>query len=111
LGERSEPQPDVALLRRRPEGYADALPAPPDVLLVIEVADASLASDRTKSVLYAGSGIPECWIVDLEADQVVVMSEPGPDGYRTERPARGGDELAVAGIPGARLRAADILRS
>ena len=81
------------------------------MLLVIEVADTSLASDRAKSVLYAASGIPECWIVDLEADQVIAMSDPEPDGYRTERPARVGDELVVAGIPGARLRAADILRS
>ncbi|MHB1891749.1 MAG: Uma2 family endonuclease [Acidimicrobiales bacterium] len=110
LDDRSEPQPDIALLRRRPEGYADALPTPPDVFLVAEVADTSLASDRAKSVLYAAAGIPECWIVDLQADQVIAMSDAGPGGYRTERSARGADELVVAGIPGARLRAADILR-
>ena len=109
LGERSEPQPDVALLRRRPEGYADALPTPPDVLLVAEVADASLASDRAKSVLYAASGIPECWIVDLVGDQVIAMGDPGSDGYRTERVRRAGDELSVASVPGLRLSAAGIL--
>ena len=80
------------------------------MLLVTEVADTSLASDRAKSVLYAASGIPECWIVDLEGGEVIAMSDPGPGGYRTERSARGADELVVAGIPGARLRAADILR-
>ena len=110
-GERSEPQPDLALSRPPLERYADRHPSSEDLLLVAEVADTSLASDRAKSVLYAASGIPECWIVDLEADQVIVMSDPGSGGYRTERSARGGDELVVAGIPGARLRAADILRS
>ena len=109
LGESSEPQPDLALSRPPLERYAAALPSPPDVFLVLEVADTSLASHRAKSVLYAASGIPECWIVDLEGNQVMAMSDPGPGGYRTERSARGADELVVAGIPAARLRAADIL--
>lgn len=41
LGEHSEPQPDVALLRPRPDFYATAHPGSEDVLLVIEVADLS----------------------------------------------------------------------
>ncbi len=66
LGERSEPQPDLALLRWRPNFYADADPRPEDVLLIIEVADTSLAYDRDIKVpLYARAGIPEVWLVDL----------------------------------------------
>ncbi len=108
LGDRSEPQPDLALLRRTPH-YATALPGPLDVLVVIEVADTSLARDRAKAALYAGAGIPECWIVDLEGDQVIAMGDPGSDGYRTERVRRAGDELSVASVPGLRLSAAGIL--
>ena len=42
LDDGSEPQPDISLLRLRPQGYGTAHPTPADVLLVIEVADSSL---------------------------------------------------------------------
>jgi len=46
LGEHSEPQPDLALLKPREDFYAAAHPGPEDVLLVIEVAETSLEYDR-----------------------------------------------------------------
>ncbi|SNB72265.1 Putative restriction endonuclease, partial [Thermoflexus hugenholtzii JAD2] len=42
-----EPQPDVALLRYRPDFYASAHPGPEDVLLVVEVAETSADYDRS----------------------------------------------------------------
>src|SRR6184192_4545534 len=66
LGEHSEPQPDVALLVPRADAYRTAHPQPKDVLLVIEVADASLEHDRDVKVpLYAAAGVPEVWLVNL----------------------------------------------
>src|SRR5687768_12095899 len=66
LSEYSEPQPDVALLRRRDDFYRERHPQPDDVLLLIEVAATSLRFDRdTKLPLYARHGIPEMWLVDL----------------------------------------------
>ena len=63
LGDDTEPEPDVALLRRRPEGYRAAHPSPADVLLVIEVADSSLEYDRNiKAHIYGRSGVPETWV-------------------------------------------------
>src|SRR6266446_5871879 len=41
-----ELQPDIALLRARPDFYEHSLPTPGDILLVIEVADATVGSDR-----------------------------------------------------------------
>ena len=41
LDDASEPQPDMAIILRKSEGYASAHPTPADVLLVIEVADSS----------------------------------------------------------------------
>ena len=46
LDDLSAPQPDLALLRCRDDYYAQVHPGPSDVLLLIEVADTSLAHDR-----------------------------------------------------------------
>ncbi len=45
LGDRSEPEPDLALLRPRADFYKESHPQPDDVLLLIEVADTSLEKD------------------------------------------------------------------
>jgi len=67
LSERTEPQPDVVLLRRRAD-YRARGPHAEDALLVVEVADTTLGYDRgTKLRLYARAAIPEAWIVDMAA--------------------------------------------
>src|ERR671938_948293 len=59
----SEPMPDVALLKRRDDFYAQANPQRTDVLLINEVADSSVEYDRDiKMPLYAGANIPEVWL-------------------------------------------------
>ena len=71
LGPRSEPQPDLALLKPRADFYAQAHPGPQDVLLIIEVAETSTDTDRKlKLPLYAKTGIPEVWIFELFTKQV-----------------------------------------
>jgi Uma2 family endonuclease len=80
LADDGEPQPDLVLVRRH-AGRTGA-PSPEEALLVVEVADTSLAYDRdTKLPLYAGAGIPEAWLIDLNSDEIEVHSEPGPRGY------------------------------
>jgi hypothetical protein len=82
LSRHSEPEPDVVVLRPRNDDYAAGLPGPPESLLVIEVADTSLAYDRTvKLPLYARTGVPEVWIVDLEARAVEIHRQPSDNGY------------------------------
>ncbi len=50
----NEPEPDLMLLRPRPDGYRAGHPGAADVLLLIEVSESSLAYDRsTKLTLYA----------------------------------------------------------
>ncbi len=100
LGGRSEPQPDIAVLKPRADAYSTAHPGPEDVLLVIEVADTSLESDRdVKLGLYAAAGIPEAWLLDLENDVIEVHRQPGPDGYREVRTLGRGDTLAALCVP------------
>ncbi len=91
LGERSEPQPDLALLRFRSDFYASSHPGPEDVLLVVEVAETSADVDReVKLPLYARSGIAEAWLVDLAGGQVEVGRRPTLRGYEeVERFGRG----------------------
>jgi Uma2 family endonuclease len=82
LGTLSEPEPDVMLLRPKPDLYRDAHPTADDVLLLVEVADSSLSYDReTKLPLYAGHGIAEVWIVDLIGHAVDVYREPTDGAY------------------------------
>lgn len=110
LSEGSELYPDIALLRGRPERYTDAHPRPADVLLVIEVADASLQRDReVKAPLYAAAGIMELWIVDLAAGRVEVLRESGQGGYGLIRRFGSGDTLTPMAFANARFAVADLL--
>ena len=80
LSDRTMPQPDLTLLRGQDE--QETVPTAADVLVVIEVADSSLAYDReVKLPLYAAAGIPEAWIVDLGAQRIERHTQPGPGGY------------------------------
>jgi Uma2 family endonuclease len=98
LSERDEPQPDLTLLRRRPDPAAPGPPDPEDVLAVVEVSDTTLSYDRNvKLPLYARAGISEAWVIDLKANNVEVHSEPAPDRYRESRSCGSGD-LVTSGV-------------
>ncbi|MBI3799837.1 MAG: Uma2 family endonuclease [Deltaproteobacteria bacterium] len=110
LDDWSEPEPDVAICRLDPDDYMRAHPKAGDVLLVIEVAEASLSYDRSgKVAAYAGSGIPVYWIVNLVDRRIEALSDPDSAArrYRTEKHAVAGDMLQLPG--GVLLAAADIL--
>jgi Uma2 family endonuclease len=82
LGKYSEPQPDLALLRRRDDFYRERHPQPDDVLLIVEIAASSLRFDRRKKVLlYARHGIPEMWLVDLGDRRLVRCRAPQQGSY------------------------------
>ena len=91
LDERSEPQPDLALLRFRDDFYAARHPTPADVLLIVEVSDSSVAYNReVKLPLYAQSGISEVWLIDQAAPGVLeVHTGPSVAGYSHVRRAPG----------------------
>jgi Uma2 family endonuclease len=77
LGIRSEPVPDLAVLRHRDDFYRNSHATGADVLLVIEVSNSTLAYDRdVKIPLYARHGIQEAWLVDLKANRLVCFSRP-----------------------------------
>jgi hypothetical protein len=89
LDDFSEPQPDLALLRFREDFYASALPAPEDVLLVVEVSDTTVHYDRrVKMDLYARHGIPEAWLCNLRSLSPGLWPDPHLPSWRQPLPAR-----------------------
>jgi hypothetical protein len=83
LADDTEPEPDLAVIRRRIPPYKDREAHTEDALLLIEVAESSLAYDRsTKLRLYAAAGIPEYWIVDCVAESIEIYRTPHANGYR-----------------------------
>jgi len=100
VGDRSVPQPDLALLKPRADSYSGAHPTPSDVLLVVEVADTTLTFDiGTKVPLYARHGIPEIWVVDLQERALRVFRDPSANGYRKSFTAAGEESVAAAALP------------
>lgn len=82
LDDFSEPEPDVAIVRGRILDYADHHPTAQDVDWIIEVADSTLSYDTgTKAQLYAQSGIPDYWVLDLKNRQFHIFRNPTPTGY------------------------------
>jgi Uma2 family endonuclease len=87
LGDLSAPQPDIAVLERREDFYAHGHPQPEDVLLLVEVADSSLAFDCDRKLpLYARFGVPEFWLVNIPGRAVIVHRDPRPEqgSYATQ---------------------------
>ncbi len=83
FGDYSEPQPDISLLKPRPDFYAARHPKPEEVYLVVEVADSSLEFDREiKLPLYSKAGIPEVWLANIPDGCVEVFSRPSKRGYK-----------------------------
>jgi Uma2 family endonuclease len=84
LNDFSEPQPDLTLLRWREDFYRGAHPTPADVLLVVEVADTTVVTDRTIKVpLYARAGVSEAWVVNIPEECVEVYTDPSGEAYQT----------------------------
>ena len=104
LGRRSEPLPDLALLKPRADRYFDAHPRAGDVLLVIEVADSSLRFDvNVKAPLYAKHNVPEAWVIAVEDRRLTRYRDPVRGTYtRVDEPDLH-SPLEVGALPGAHL--------
>ena len=110
LGDISEPEPDLTLLRRRTDFYATAHPGPEDVLLLIEVSDTSTEYDReVKLPLYARYGITEVWLVGLETEVVEVYRGSAATEYELISQSGRGQVLSPQAFPGLELAVDDIL--
>jgi Uma2 family endonuclease len=100
LEDKSEPQPDLAILKRRDDFYAEALPTPADILLIIEVSDSTIAYDReVKMPLYAAAGIPEMWLFDVNEQVIFGYSQPSARGYKKMQRFEQDDKFFMIAFP------------
>ena len=108
LGPRTEPVPDLAVVR---EEDISRKTLPRTALLCVEVADSSLRKDRdVKSAIYARYGIPEYWIVNVKNATVEVHRDPDPEGgrYRTLLTLGKEATLSAQSVPGVTISLADL---
>jgi Uma2 family endonuclease len=115
LDEESEPEPDVTVTAGDPRDYLPSHPSRP--VLVVEVAETSLALDREeKGSLYARARVPEYWILNLRDRLLEVYREPHPDTsalhgwvYRSRKNLAAGEHVTPLAAPTARIAVAELL--
>jgi len=111
LRPQGQPQPDIVVLRPRADDYASAHPTAADVLLLVEIADSSLAHDRdTKARVYAQAGIADYWIVNFVDSTLMVYRQPVNGIYRSHHVLGGEDVVQPVAFPDVSIAVAEILR-
>ena len=115
LDDRSEPEPDVCVVRGSPRDYVESHPTRP--ALIVEVAQSGLRRARgRKAAVYARARIVDYWIVNLVDRVLEVHREPARPGPALRRWAYAVIETLAAeatirplAAPSAGIRVADLL--
>jgi hypothetical protein len=105
LDEFSQPEPDIALLRPRADFYSGSHPTPRDVLLIIEIGDTSVLSDRQRKIpLYASAGVAEIWLLNLVDKSLSRHLRPVDGVYKEISRHLGGETLSIGTLPEAQIQ-------
>ena len=108
LDDRSEPEPDIAVVVGRPRDFT--LRHPNGAVLIVEISDTTLSKDRGQKLrAYARNLIPEYWIVNLPDQQIEVYRQPHGDSYRLQQVLRPGDSVSPLAKPDAQVLVANLL--
>lgn len=112
IGQDSEPQPDLALVKRRKDFYTGRHPCQEDVYLLVEIADSSLSFDRHQKLpVYGKASIPEVWIVNLPERCIEVYRDPHFTGFGSQQVVREDSSVSPSAFPDVVVRVADVLSS
>jgi Uma2 family endonuclease len=114
LGQATDPEPDVSVVRGSRAMYTGH---PTTAVLVVEVSDATLRTDRgAKASLYAAAGIPDYWVLDPRRRRLEVCRDPQPDapqpagwGYADRRWLTAADFISPIALPAAAVPVASLL--
>jgi Uma2 family endonuclease len=110
LNNYTEPEPDVVLLKPRPDYYAKKKMWAEDALLIVEVADTTLLYDRNIKVpRYADAGVPEVWIENLSDDELLVYRDPVGEVYKVSMALHRGESVCPVAFPDAIFKIEDLL--
>lgn len=112
LGGFSAPEPDLVILKYRKDEYRNESPRPEDVLAILEVSESSLRHDRRIKVpLYARSGIPEVWILDVQGRQLHFFHtlKAGHYTHVSSTPAPG--KVSLQTLPGSTVDLTDLFET
>jgi Uma2 family endonuclease len=107
MGLDSEPEPDLAIVRRDPLDYIEGHPT--SAALLVEIADSSLRHDRQKAKAYAAAGVEEFWIANLVHGVLEVYREPVQGTYRKQQVLRRGERVSPLSRPDATVAVDDLL--
>jgi Uma2 family endonuclease len=103
----SMPEPDIVVTRWRGKG---AVPVD-SIALLVEVADTTLDRDMgRKRELYGAAGVPEYWVVDVNAARIVMHDQPQPEGYGERREVALSNNLISATIDRLVVDGSDVVR-
>jgi Uma2 family endonuclease len=81
----SEPAPDIAIVKPLGTAYLEHHPYPDDIFWLIEFANTTLKKDLgVKKKIYAAAGIPEYWVVNLQATELKIFRDLIDGEYREE---------------------------
>lgn len=106
----NRPEPDATLLRRPLAAFNDTDPRPDDVLLLIEVSDATRYFDRgIKANLYARAGILEYWSLDLSARVLYVFRDPVNGAYASIVTYSANETVSLLATPSVCVLVGDLL--
>ncbi len=101
------PEPDIAVVA--PPLYGKLLPLAA-VALLVEVAETTQRYDLgRKAVVYARARVPEYWVVDLVAGEVVRHAEPDDSGYAAVDRVPFGAPVAARTMADVIIATADLL--
>jgi Uma2 family endonuclease len=96
VSEWAKPEPDLSVVRGTENDYLDRAVTAADVALVVEIAESSLATDRSDMAkIYARARIPVYWIVNLLNRQIEVYTRASDDGYESRQDFASGQEVPV----------------
>ena len=111
LGEYEEPEPDTAVMHRPLVDYLRlGTPLPEEVRLAVEVSDRTLRQDLSaKKLQYGRAGIPEYWVININARTLHVFQQPNENGYAAEAILSPEDTVSPLAAPDAVVAVADLL--
>ncbi len=107
VSSRSKPEPDLVVVKGQPRDYLERDITATDVAVVVKIAQTRLEQDRTvMAQVYASSGIPVYWILNVAEEKIEVFRNPASEQYQAREEYRFGQEvpLVVQGIAAGRSR-------